>query len=153
MTIGWSTAVHVLQGSGFFLSFYLFGGVCSGGVPPSPIKSLNTSSSLDSSCSSFVCPSSRLLIIAEVTPHNFWEFQTELGRHVDRARGLCRGLLSKNRFPWFRLSRSRSVGFPVLCGSSDFWSPVQSVWRYLQLRRVSQTSGASYLASPRSLHI
>ena len=54
-----------------------------GGLPLS--LSPFASSSLDSSCSSFVGPSSRLPIVARVTPLNLREFQKELSQHPDRA--------------------------------------------------------------------
>ena len=55
-----------------------------GGLPLS--LSPFASSSLDSSYSSFVGPSSRLPIVTRVTPLNLQEFQKELSRHPDRAR-------------------------------------------------------------------
>ena len=96
---------------------------------------------------------------------NFRKFQTELGRHLNRASveyvvdgirdGFRTGLVPESvplvsehwcvRCSSTSLLRSGSVGFQVLCGSSDFWSPVQPVWRYFQEELAGQVALHTWL--------
>ena len=96
---------------------------------------------------------------------NFRKFQTELGRHLNRASveyvvdgirdGFRTGLVPESvplvsghwcvRCSSTCLLRSGSVGFQVLCGSSDFWSPVQPVWRYFQEELAGQVALHTWL--------